>query len=171
MLWVQDWKSPVSELDAQKLLKLQIGAISPMWLAFAGVATMGAAMWSASHWMRLAGGLARPAEEPDVTPGAAPTAVAEPAAPVQAAIAAPVAQALAAAAPQVKAPRAKVAQPSKRKLAATKAPKTAPPPVAKIDGRTKAARLAKAALAVKAGADQTAKPTAAKRRGKARAAR
>ena len=172
MLWVQDWKSPASELDAEKLLKLQLGAVSPMWLAFASVATVGAAMWSASHWMRLASGAARAVAQPQPAIDTVPATVtaAQAAAPVAPAFDAPatpvVAPALAVAAPQLKAPKAKAPRTDKAKGA-----KVAPPTATKIDGRTKAARQAKAASLNETPASKAAKPASGKRRAKARTSR
>ena len=42
-------------LDSEKALRAPIGAASPLWLAFAGAASAGVALWWMSRWMRPGG--------------------------------------------------------------------------------------------------------------------
>lgn len=113
-------------LDTDKALRAPIGAASPLWLAFAGAASAGVALWLMARWMRSTNlepvlmkakePVAEPAEvdakaaEPVVV--AAPEPVAEPvppalvAAPVETPVAAtPVAPPEPAAKPKVAAPK------------------------------------------------------------------
>ncbi len=59
-------------LDTEKALRAPIGAVSPLWLAFAGAASAGVAFWWMSRWMRPANLEAflftAPAAEPVVEP-------------------------------------------------------------------------------------------------------
>lgn len=38
--------------DAEKALRLPLGAASPLWFAFAGAAAMGAAYWWSTRWLK-----------------------------------------------------------------------------------------------------------------------
>ena len=43
-----------AKFDAEKVMKVQIGLMSPMWLPVAGAAAFGLAAWNMTRWMRLA---------------------------------------------------------------------------------------------------------------------
>ena len=180
-----------------RLVKLQMGAMSPLWLTYAGMAAAGAATWNMTRWMRLAApdimvatspaSVPSPVEThyeyvpdpvteapimvaivPEPEPASEPVAEPEPL-PVVEAVAAPVPVA---AAPAPKRPPAKVkAKPATtaviREAVEAKPEPAAPaaPPLKTlgatkpVDGRTKAGRAAKAAMAkpaaAKSGAGKT----------------
>jgi outer membrane biosynthesis protein TonB len=138
-------KGFVTSLDTEKAIRAPIGAASPLWLAFAGVAGLGVAYWWMRRWMQpvnadaflLAAPKAAPAPEPMVAPVAKLAApILEPApepvpAPVIVLEPAPEPVAEVAPAPVLVAPKLEPAAPLAKAKPAPKA-KPAAKPVAKI---------------------------------------
>jgi predicted flap endonuclease-1-like 5' DNA nuclease len=50
MSWLQSYPDPKPEFE--KAVRAPIGAVSPLWWAFAGVATAGVAYWWMTRWAR-----------------------------------------------------------------------------------------------------------------------
>jgi hypothetical protein len=45
---------PAQGFTAEQAALMQLGAMSPLWLLFAGASTVGIAYWSMTRWMKLA---------------------------------------------------------------------------------------------------------------------
>ena|GEM_PF-6996804 len=78
MAWSGSAAHPISNPYMNRMIQWQMGVLSPLWSAYAGMAAMGAATWSMSRWMRPA------TPEAPVESAPAPAEVAALLAPVEA---------------------------------------------------------------------------------------